>query len=96
MAYGEKYKYYFYYDHDSANDYYKVSFLEDGYASTVTTLTPGPNPWIVSVQGQKDSIDQPILGSSAEMEIIVDRDDIATIDADFLASEYKDLIVKFS
>jgi hypothetical protein len=94
MAYGEKYKYYFYWDHDSSNNYYKVSFLEDGYASTVTTLTGGATPWVLNVKGQKDSIDQVILGTSASMEIVVDRSDVDVMDPDFLESDYKDYIVK--
>jgi hypothetical protein len=94
MAYGEKYKYYFYWDHDSSNNYYKVSFLIDGYASTVTELTPGPNPFIHSIKGQSDTLDNPIMGSEAKMEIIVKGSGFAAIDTDFIESDYKDVIVK--
>jgi len=199
MAYGEKYKYYFYYDHDSSSDLYKVSFLKDGYVTyayadsvakdiktssfnyiyiagddnvnayagtsstlnfmtsdapfdgetcfvwagtgetiTITdnaatvgafqtldgndliltsetgayfqrdsildwvqittpeviTLTSGRDPFMIDIRGQKDTINQPIMGSSASMQIIVDKSDVTSIDADFLANDYKDMIVK--
>jgi hypothetical protein len=94
MAYGEKYKYYFYWDHDSSNNYYKVSFLKDGYVSTVTELTPSADPFSISIKGQRDSIDAIILGSSADMSFIVDKSDVTSYDADFLSSDYKDIIVK--
>jgi hypothetical protein len=94
MAYGEKYKYYFYWDHNSSNNYYKVSFLKDGYASTVTTLTPGTNPFSLSVNGQKDTEDIPILGTEAKMGIIVQGSTYLTIDAELLESDYKEYIVK--
>ena len=94
MAYGEKYKYYFYWDHDSANNYYKLSILEDGYASSVTELTAGANPFSYDVKGQKDSINHILYGSECNMEIIVNKSDVDTIDADLLTIDYKDIIVK--
>lgn len=94
MAYGEKYKYYFYWDHNSNNNYYKVSFLFDGYAGGVTELTPGPNPFTQSIKGQADTSDNPIMGSEAQMQIIVSDSSYTTIDTDLLASDYKDGIVK--
>lgn len=94
MAYGKKYNYYFYYDHDSTANYYEVAFLFDGYASTVTELTPGRNPFIQSIEGQKDSIEQPIMGSSVSMEVIATNADLSTFDADFLYSDYKECIVQ--
>jgi hypothetical protein len=92
MAYGEKYKYYFYWDHDSGNNYYKVSILQDGYASTVTELTPGPNPWSENITGQLDTADNPVMGTEANFEII--SADGTDYDAAFLGSDYKDYIVK--
>lgn len=94
MAYGEKYKYYFYWDHDSSNNYYKVSFLFDGYAAGVTELTPTAVPWLPDIKGQLDTSENPILGSSASMNIIADGADYTTYDTDFLESDYKDGIVK--
>ena len=94
MAYGEKYYYEFYWDHDSTKNRYKVSFLIDGYASTSTELTPGTNPFEKAIKGQKDSIDQVVLGSEGRMEFITDTSSINTYDTDFLNITYGDVIVK--
>lgn len=96
MAYGEKYKYYFYWNRNKggSDNYYKVSFLKDGYASTVTELTPSDDPFSISIKGQRDTLDAIILGSSAEMSFIVAKTDVAAYDADFLSSDYKNVIVK--
>lgn len=94
MAHGLKYYYDFYWDHNSSNNDYRVGFYFDGYASTSTALTAGKTPLVITVKGQKDSIDHPILGSEAQMEIHVNKSDVDTFDGDFLASDYKDIIVK--
>lgn len=94
MSYGKKYNYYFYWDHDSTKNYYEVAFYVDGYASTVTELTPSPSPLVINIKGQKDNLDKPIMGSDAQFSFIADKSDLSTLDADFLDRDYKEIIVK--
>lgn len=94
MAYGKKYNYYFYWDHNSSNNYYEVAFYVDGYASTVTELTPTDLPFSINTKGQKDATDQVVIGSEAIAEILVNKASLSTFDTDFLEIDYKDVIVK--
>jgi hypothetical protein len=93
-SYGEKYRFYFYWDHDDNNNYYKVSILENDYFSTVSDLKVGAAPWVVSIDGQLDTIANPVMGSAVNFNIIADGSEYTTYDADFLEAEYKDFIVK--
>lgn len=92
MAYGKKYNYYFAYGVGTTQ--YELAIYEDGYASTVTALIPGDNPFTHSILGQEGDEDEVIFGSQGMFNFIVDDADKTTYDNDFLSIEYKEKIVK--
>lgn len=94
MAYGLKYYYDLYWDHDSANNDYRIGFYFDGFASTETQLIPTDAPLIHNIDGQKDVVDHVIMGSEMQLQFIVAKSLRPTYDSDFLSSNYKDCIVK--
>lgn len=94
MAYGEKYSYTFQYGYTSGTNEYKLAIYEDGYASTVTTLQAAGNPFTLSLLGQREDIGKNILGTRGTFNFQVNQNDLITYDAQFLADDYKNKIVK--
>src|SRR5574343_168658 len=93
MAYGKKYNYYFQYGYTTGTDEYEVAFYVKDYASSVTTLRAGTMPIKLEYPGQRD--DTTIIQTSdIRLNFKVDQADIAAIDADFLETEFREIIIK--
>lgn len=93
MAYGKKYNYYFQYGYTTGTDEYEVAFYVKDYASSVTLLQSGDLPLTIKYQGQRDD-ESVIQISDIRLNFKVDQANIAAVDADFLETQFGDMIIK--
>ena len=88
MSWGVKYRCQFY---DFQNQRLsKVDILEDGYASSITTLTGFQNPFSLSYNA-----DAWINGSEAIFSFIATQANASTYDGEFLADDYRAKKLKY-
>jgi hypothetical protein len=91
--YGEKYGFNFAYGYTT--NQYRVAIYAKNYASTITELTPGDNPFTYNIAGREEDIEASLMGGSGTFNFIASGSDVFNVyTPDFLDCTYKDNIVK--